>query len=844
MATLRFLTKIAWLDSRKNRGRLFMFMSSIVLGIAALVAINSFNDNLTDDIDRQAASLLGADIAVSGNRPASEIILSSLDSLEAKRASEMDMLSMAYIPSVDESQFVRIKAIEGPFPFYGKLDTEPQGVMNSIQENKKALVDAGLMLQHGLEIGDSIKLGYELFTISGKLLSVFGSNSMASGFAPAIYISKQYIPETRLVQPGSLVNYAYYAKLPADFDADQWKRERRETYRRENMRIETISDRKENLNQAFSSLNYFLNLVALVSLLLGCIGVASSVFIYLKSKISSIAVFRCLGMAGIQAFLIYFIQILILGMISVILGTILGSLIQVSLPVVLSDLLPFEVQMRLSWPSIWQGLVIGLIITILFALVPLLSVRKISPLRTLRVSFDEDIKPKDPLKWLVYFSILISLFGFLWLLTGEANTAGIFTVGLLLSFGILYLTSKLIMWAVKKFFPRNWNFVFRQGLSNLFRPNNQTQTLLVSIGIGTSVLTTLFIIQGILLQNVRQMDAGNQPNMILYGIESEQKERIADITRNYEMPLIQQVPIVTMRLEGWKGKTKKEWLQDTTRTARGWAIHREARVTYRDTVDRTEELFEGEFFGRVESPEDSIFISLSDGYAEAMDVDIGDQMVFNVQGTLIETWVSSIRKIDFRNMQARFFIVFPLGVLEEAPQFHVLVSKSPDNRTTAQYRSEIVKTFPNVSVVDLGTLLVALGKIIDKVSYVIQFMAIFSILTGLIVLISSLLLSKYQRIKESVLLRTLGASKKQIFRINATEYFLLGALSAATGIIISIIGSYLLTRFQLEMDFSLRWFPILIVFLLVSLLTVVIGLLNSREVVNRAPLEVLRKEVG
>jgi putative ABC transport system permease protein len=844
MASLQFLTKTAWLDSKKNRGKLAMFMSSIILGIAALVAINSFNDNLTKDIDKQAASLLGADLAVTGNRPAAENILASLDSLEAERASELDMLSMAYLPSSDESQFVRIKALEGAFPFYGEMDTEPKGVFRTLQTGNNALVDDGLMIQHGLNIGDSVKLGFSHFIITGRLLSVFGSNSMASGFAPTIYISKSEIPATRLIQPGSLVNYSYYAKLADNVDADQWKEERRESFRLENMRIETISDRKENLSQAFESLNYFLNLVALVSLLLGCLGVASSVFIYLKSKITSIATFRCLGMSGLQAFLIYFIQILILGLVSVVTGTILGSIIQVTLPFVLSDILPFEVSLSLSWRAIWQGLTIGLIITILFALIPLISVRKISPLRTLRASFDEDIKPKDPLKLLVFLGIVLTLFLFLWMLTGDWINGLVFTLGLLVSFLVLYLTSLLIIWSVKRFFPRNWSFVLRQGLSNLFRPNNQTQTLLVSIGIGTSVLTTLFIIQGILLQNVRQMDAGNQPNMILYGIETNQKDEIAGITESYDMPLLQQVPIVTMRIEGWKGKTKSEWLADTTRKARNWAIHRESRVTYRDTVDRTEELVRGEYIGRVDNPDDSILISLSDGYADAMDVDIGDQMVFNVQGTRIETYVSSIRKIDFRNMQARFFIVFPLGVLEEAPQFHVLVSKSPDNRTTAKYRSEIVKTFPNVSVVDLGTLLVALGKILDKVSYVIQFMAIFSILTGLIVLISSLLLSKYQRIKESVLLRTLGASKKQIFRINATEYTLLGALSAATGIVISIIGSYLLTKFQLEMDFSLRWFPILLVFLFVTGLTVLVGLLNSREVVNRAPLEVLRKEVG
>jgi putative ABC transport system permease protein len=404
--------------------------------------------------------------------------------------------------------------------------------------------------------------------------------------------------------------------------------------------------------------------------------------------------------------------------------------------------------------------------------------------------------------------------------------------------------ASFIMYLIKKFFPRKWSFVFRQGLSNLFRPNNQTQTLIVSIGLGTAVLTTLFIIQGLLLNNVAGMDAGNQPNMILYGIERTQAEEVSKITASYDMPVIQQVPIVTMRLEEWKGRTKEEWMTDTTARVRGWAANREARVTYRDSLDSSEELVKGNFVGSFDAAiDDSIFISLGDSYARGLNVEIGDEMVWNVQGARITTYISSLRKINFDQMTARFFILFPTGVLEEAPQFRVLVTKSPDNLTTVNYRKEVVKAFPNVSVVDLGSILAAVSSILDKVSYIIKFMAVFSILTGLIVLLSSLLLSKYQRIKESVLLRTLGANKRQILSINAVEYALIGALAAAAGILLSIIGAYLLATFQLDLEFNIKWLPIVAVFLLVTFMTMFIGMFNSRDVIRKAPLEVLRKEI-
>ncbi len=844
MASFSYLAKTAYRDSRKNRGRLFLFMSSIVLGITALVAINSFNYSVVKDIDKQAASTIGADLVIGGNRPASAEIIAMMDSIPGERASELELFSMSYLANQNASQFVQIKAIEGDFPFYGEIGTTPEDASSRFRSEPMAIVDDAMMFQYNLVVGDSIKLGYRTFEIGGRLTSGFGSNSMSSSFAPVVYIDQAYLADTRLIQPGSMVNYSYFHKVPEGFDTDKWEDGRHETLRDGSMRTKTVKEQKENLAEAFNGLNYFLNLVALVALLLGCIGVASSVFIYVKSKIPSIAVFRCLGMSGNQAFMIYFIQIVTLGLLSVIAGVILGSSIQVLLPMVLEGFLPFDIDLEISWRAIAEGFGIGLIVTILFSLLPLISVRKISPLRTLRASFSDDVAGRDMWRWVIYAAIVLSIFGFLYQVMRDPIAALGFVAALLVAFLLLFLVSKLIIWSVRKFFPRKWSFVLRQGLSNLFRPNNQTQTLLVSLGLGTAVLTTLFIIQGLLLSNVAQMDEGNQPNTILFGIEKDQMAGLLEITKSYDLPIIQQVPIVTIKLEGWNGRSKKEWLQDTTVTVRRWAANREARVTYRDTLSTEEVLLEGQLAGPPSEHGDSILVSLDDDYVEGLNLELGDEIIWNVQGTRMITYLGSIRDIEFRSMSTRFFIVFPPGVLEDAPQFRVLVTKSPGAEVLGKYRSDVVRTYPNISVVDLATILKSLGQILDKVSYVIQFMAIFCILTGLIVLISSLFLSKFQRIKEAVLLRTLGASRSQIMKINATEYFILGGLSAATGIVLAIVGAYLLAKFEMDLDFSLNWWPIVAVFVFVTGTTVLIGLLNSREVVNKSPLEVLRKEVG
>lgn len=816
-------------------------MSSIVLGVAALVAINSFNYNLRKEIDKEAATLLGADLSASSNRPAEAAVLNILDSLPAEKAREMELLSMSYIPKTDETQFIRLKALEGNFPFYGKLKTVPEEAAQSFRSGPSALVDESLMLQHGLIPGDSIKLGKLMFEIKGRLAGAVGSVGMASSMAPAIYINIASLDSTGLVQPGSLVNYAYYYKVPESFNIQKWKDNRKSQFRSDQLRVETIQDRKKNLNQAFGFLNYFLNLVAIVALLLGCIGVASSVMIYVKAKTNSIALLRCLGMRPIDAFLVYFIQISILGVIGVAGGVLLGALIQSVLPLILQDFLPVQVNVALSPRAILEGFFIGLSITTLFSLLPLVSIRKISPLRTLRSAFDELEEGRDYLRWIIYGAIILVLTIFLWILTSSVVTGLIFVAGIMIAYLVLNGFAALVIKVLRKSIPANAGFVFKQGLSNLFRPDNQTRTIMVTIGMGTAVLTTLLILQSILLNNVTLMDEGKQPNMILYGIETNQMDDLKQLTIQSKLPVLQEVPVVTLKIDGWQGRTKSEWLKDSLMTAERWAVNREARVTYRDTISEDEKLISGSL-KKYSGQGDSIFVSLGTTFAEAMDVKLGDEIVFNVQGTRIVTYVGSLREIEFRNLSTRFFIVFPTGVLEDAPQFGVLVTKTPDNKTMTKYRGDVVKTFPNVSVVDLTTILQSVNNILNKVTFIIQFMAIFSLLTGLIVLISSLTLSKYQRLRESILLRTIGATRAQIIKINATEYAFLGLLAAGTGVAISLIASYLLTRFQLKLDFYIAWWPVFGILAGLVLITMVIGMLNSRDVVNNTPLEVLRKE--
>ena len=837
-----WLILMAWRDSRRNRSRLFLFISSIIIGIAALVAIYSFEYNLKKDIDSQAKSLLGADLVIETNKTVSKEALPMLMELGDKRSEERAFASMIYFPKNEGTRLVNVRALSGEYPYYGDIETSPANASRTFRLEKRALVDKTLMLQFDVKPGDSIKVGELTFEIAGVLNKAPGQTGFNSSVAPIVYIPLAYLEETGLSQKGSRITYNFYYKFAEEVDVEKLAKKLEPQLEKSELDYETIESRKENTGRSFEDLTEFLALVGFIALLLGCIGVASAIHIYIREKINTIAILRCLGASSRQAFIIYLIQIIGIGLIGSMVGALLGTLIQQFLPMVLGDFLPVKITVAISWAAIAQGILLGLIISILFALLPLVSVRNISPLNTLRLSFQETSLFKDPVKWLVYFIIVSFVFGFTYLQMGSLKKTVFFTSGVLAGFLVLAALAYAMMWLARRYFPSSWSYLWRQGFANLFRPNNQTLILVVSIGLGTAFICTLFFVQDILINRVTLSSSKNQPNMVLFDIQSDQKAAVSNLTKSMNLPVLQEVPIVNMRMTEIKGRTAADYKKDSVAWGAMRGLEREYRVTYRDSLSDSEEIIEGKWIGRAE-PGKPVYVSIEDGYARRIGVKVGDELKFNVQGAPLKALVGSTRKVDWNRIQTNFILIFPAGVLEDAPQFHVLLTQVPSNEISAKYQQAVVRTFPNISMIDLGLVLSVLDEILDKMGFVIRFMAAFSIITGLIVLISSVLISKYQRIRESVLLRTIGASRKQILVITALEYFFLGALAAGAGIILSLIASWSLARFTFETSFMPDILPVALLFLIITSLTVLIGLFNSRGILNRPPLEVLRSDV-
>jgi len=836
-----WLIKMAIRDSRRNRSRLLLFISSIILGIAALVSSFSFEYNLKKDVDEQAKELVGADLVVYANKVPDKNGRSLLDTLGEEKSEERTFASMVYFQKSGGTRLVQVRALEGGYPYYGEFETQPASAGRSFLKGQEALVDKTLMLQFDAKVGDSIKVGDLYFSIAGVLNKMPGRSGISTTIAPPVFIPLKYLEETQLLKKGSRIAYTYYFKFSDDVDVEKSLQPLGPKFDKLSLDYDTVESRKRNTDRAFADFSEFLALISFVALLLGCMGVASSIHIYIKEKINSIAILRCLGMQGRQAFLIYLIQVVGIGFIGSVLGAMLGSFIQQFLPAVFKDFLPVDVHTSISFRAILQGIALGVFISVLFGLLPLISIRKISPLNAIRLSFEPAVFLKDPLRWLVYFLIVSFIFSFTFWQIHHWKQALVFTFSVFFGLAILASVAKILMWLVRHFFPRKWPYVWRQGFSNLYRPNNQTLILIITIGLGTAFIATLYFVQAMLMDRVTLSDKDNQANMVLFDIQTGQKSDVNALASRYHLPLLQEVPVVTMRIEEINGKNVEIIRKDSTDSIPIRVFENELRVTYRDSLINSEKIVAGKLGENVDSG-DIPKISLDERYARSSHLKIGDKVLFNVQGMMMMTEIGSYRSVDWRRVQTNFRIVFPTGVLEKAPQFHVLITHVPSSEVSAKFQQAVVREYPNVSIIDLGLVIGVMTEILDKIGFVIRFMAGFSIITGLVVLVSSVLISKFQRIQESVLLRTLGATRKQILFITGLEYLFLGSLAAATGIVLALAASWGLAKFSIDTVFRPHLKPMVIIFLSIVVLTIVIGLMNIRSVIRKPPLEILRRE--
>jgi putative ABC transport system permease protein len=844
--------RMAWRDSRNQRARLALYTLSIAAGICSLTAIHALKQSVQTGIDTQSKSLLGADVLVSSRHNISEEKLHSIAHLVRETAHETAFSSMLSVPSNARTRLVQVRAIEGGYPFGTQVVSNPPDAWEELHKRPGILLEPALMIELGVSKEDKVKIGSLELTVLGSVSKGIPRSNRFSGFAPEVFIRQTDLEATGLAGAQSLVNQHVAIELVAKNQTERKTAvaELRKVFSENGVQMQTPENRREVIGEGLDKAQEFLGITALAALVLGGIGVAGAIHTHISRRLPTVAILLCLGCQTRVAMAVYLIQASILGLIGAIVGAGGGALAHAAAVHFAAASLPVSVHLLPDPLVLLETAMTGFVLCCGFALQPLLGIQDVSPASIL--SQRPQTLSQSKLRNLAIFALVLGLVWATARLNGSnALRASGLTLGLVVAFSLLTATALGLMTVARKFLRPSWSYVLRQGVSNLFRPQNQTLLFLLSLGLGVFLLLSTWMTQSLVLGQLRIDIEESTPNLYLIDIQPDQTESVGNLLKAQQLPLFEDSPMVTMRIASVKGlplsaleerSKAKETSATNGQTQRvpRWVMEREYRSSYRNTLNASETVIAGTWPPAVPSPEQPVPLSIEQQLAKDLRVGLGDELVLDVQGIPIKTRVACLRKVDWSKFNLNFFMIFPTGVLENAPQFHLITTRVPNQAASAALQRAILQTAPNVSVVDLTTLLATISEQLQKASRIIQLLAGFTLLTGLPILIAALLNGRDQRIQETVLLRTLGASEKQVRAILLIEYSALGLLAGLTGCTLAVIATWAESRWIFKTSAPQEWGVLLLGLLLTLGASIAAGTLITRGICRHSPLSILR----
>lgn len=848
----RQLLALAWRESRTARRRLLLYMSSISLGVGALVAIDSFASNTQRSVREQARALLGGDVALSSRQPFPKRLVAALDTMRRRDSIRLadvtTFSSMALVQRTGLTRLAQIRAVTPDYPFYGEIVTQPAGQWARLHTGRFALVDPSLLIATDSRVGDTVSLGFARFVIIGTLVNVPGDVGVASAIGPRVYIPEQYVDETSLLLFGSRSEHETLVKLPPAFPPTRFLFRIRTQLDSAEVRTRTVAQTEFNLTQAIDQLRDFLDVIGVVALLLGGIGVASGVNAFVMRKIDTVAILRCVGATSRQVLAIYLLQALAMGSIGAAFGALLGLGIQVLLPRVFADFLPVDVRVALESTAVLTGMLVGVWVALLFALRPLIALRNVSPLQTLRRASDAAAlrgRRFDPVRVLVALAIVLSIAA-LGVARAQDFRQGLgFSVGIGLAVGLLYLAAAALSIAARRIVRPNWPFVLRQGVAALYRPGNQTRSVVLALGFGVFLMSTIYQVQQNLLRTVNVKLDASRANVVFFDVQEDQIGPLDSLIRAKGYAITQETPMVPMKIAAINSVSGAKLLSDTAKgdTIRRprWVLRREFRSTFRDSLMPSERITAGRFHTGGSPATALPQISLDRGVARDLHVGLNDTITWDVQGVQIPTRITSLREVNWTRFEPNFFVVFEGRALKGAPKQFVVLADVRGDAAVAKLQRDVVSRLPNVSSIDLTMIQQAVGRVLSKVTTAMRFMAGLCLALGIPVLFSAVSATRRERLREGVLLKVLGATRRQVGRIMLAEYMLLGGLGSVVGVVLSVGSAWALMHFVFKQPFVPMVLPALGVAALMIAVAVSIGMLTGREVFRETPMAALRE---
>lgn len=840
---MMFILNMARRELRSAWKRLLFFFLCIAIGVGAIVALRSIIRNFHDVMASDARTILGADIRISSGRPWTPEALATIDrvtkpySPESAEAIESDTMMRPVEETNERALLVELEGIEPPFPFYGTYT-----LANNEPFDHRLLMNNGLIVARSvlerleLKLGDPVKIGTQVFTLRAILEREPGLSG-GFQFGPKVLISKSALENAGLTGFGSRTRRRIMIRV-ANQDVDKITKELRSALKSNFINVRSYKQSQERIDDQFTRAENFLSLAGFIILILGGIGVSSVTRVFIEEKRKSIAVLKCVGATGHTIFSIYLLQILILGFTGSVVGLMLAKF---TLSVVgrhYEAILPPGMSYSLQWPSILQGLGFGLLVTILFSALPLLRIRKVKPNVLLRDESATD--PRDRKFDLVRWSTAALVFAGLFFLSawqaGSLRVGIFFLGGFIVTAIALHFVALLIMRLVRKL-KKAASFQTRHAISGLHRPGNQTQVIVMAVGLGSFFIIATHSMQTNLLREMDFQTRTNLSNMYLIDIQSDQREGVEKIVREATGTEPEILPTVRGRIAAINGKTIDPESEDYKKD-RG-RLGFEYTMTYRDRLDETESILEGTFWDRTSSSNPEI--SIEESLQGMMGLDVGGSVTFDILGRKITAKVTSVRRVDWKNARTGFYVLFRPGVLEAAPNVYIAALDAPlTEPARSRFQRRLVDAYPNVTAIDVVDIVRGIQKILNTITLGISFIGGFVFLSGVLILIGSIAMTKFQRIYESAVLKTLGATRNMILYILMLEYAFLGMIAGVVGSLAAMALSYAITVHVFELDWQLAPALYLIGVAATILLVTLVGALSSLDVLNRKPLAVLR----
>ena len=836
-------------ELRASWRRLAFFFLCVAIGVGTIVALRSVIQSVGVAMTSETRALMAADILIESDQPWTDEALVLIEQSlgaepEVVRTRSIETATMAR--PADETKtatkVIELRGVESAFPFYGEFVLQGDvAYRHGLLADGGALVRPELLPQLDVGVGDDIVIGGETFEIRGVILREPGGQLGAFSFGPRVLVDYDDLVRTGLLGFGTRAERQLMLRVPEP-RIEPLVEALREPLQSQFVSIRSYRRTEDRIASNIQQAENYLSLIGFVVVILGGIGVWSVTRVFVQQRVRSVAILKCLGATSGQVLAVYAAQVVVLGLGGSLLGVVLAAGMIASIPAALTEQatsaagLP-ALSYGLTVSAVAQGVGVGVLVSLLFALGPLLEMRAIKPLALLRWGLATTVV-RD---WIQVGVVGVLTFGLIGLASWQASS---WEVGFWVCGGFVVVTVVLHLVGtglVRLIHPigAGAGFALRHSVLNLVRPGNQTRVILLSVGLGSFFIIGIHAVQANLLRAFALEIADDTPDMFLIDIQQDQAEGLSALVveRGGMEPNL--LPVLRARVTGVTGARTT---LDGPRALRRRGVGREYTVTYRGRLEENERVVDGQFWTNEASgpPE----VSVEESVRDRLDLVIGDILRFDVLGREVSAVVSSVRTVDWDDSRSGgFMFLFRPGVFDEAPHSFIGFLRGPaeaEGRTRLQ--RDLVAGFPNVSVIDGREVLATIRRILDFVTLAISVVGGIALLSGVLILIGSVAMTKFQRLYETAIFRTLGATSRTIILMLLFEYGTLGLLAGLVGSIGAVALTWGLTRFLLGISWHLAPFVNVIGLVTTALVVTLVGVVASLDVLREKPLGTLRAE--